>query len=154
MKNLAKILLALLSLPMLFSCTGSAPLSSDSHAYSIPDFDKNQVWQLTAIRGRAVDSRGKTFTIQFNPEAGTVRGLMACNMYFGHYTCLPGDPQTGRCPVEISLEASGSLGCPEADMNADSRYFALLPKATHLTYTSTSLTFYQNNKEILRYELQ
>lgn len=139
---------------MLFSCFGSSKIPSDAPMVAIPDFDKEQIWQLTAIRGRTVDTHGKTFTIQFNPEAGTVRGFMACNMYFGRYVCRPGDSRTGRCPIEICLEGSGSLGCPEADMNADSRYYSLLPKATHLSFTSNTVTLYQNNKEILRYELQ
>ena len=151
-KNLINILLSLFALCTFAACASSRP--ADKSTLEIPAFDKDQIWQLTAMRGRSVDSQGKTFTLQLYPDAGIVRGFMACNMYFGHYTCHPGDSQTGRFPIEIVLEGSGSLGCPEADMNADSRYYALLPKATHLSYTSTTLILYQNDKEILRYELR
>lgn len=151
-KNLINIFLSLFVLCTIAACTSSR--SVDKSALEIPDFNKDQIWQLTAMRGKPVDTQGKTFTLQFNPETGDIHGFMACNKYFGHYNCHPGDPQTGLYPIEIGLDGSGSLGCPEADMNADSRYYALLPKATHLSYTSTSLTLYQNNKEILRYELQ
>lgn len=152
MKNLTNTLLSLFALCTLAACASSRP--ANKSALEIPVFDKDQVWQLIDMRGKPVDTQGKTFTLQLYPDAGIVRGYMACNMYFGHYTCHPGDPLTGRYPIEIVLEGSGSLGCPEADMNADSRYYALLLKATHFSYTSTTLTLYQNDKEILRYELQ
>ena len=151
MKNIVNILLALTFL-LFGACSGSR--QADKTPLPMPAFDKGQTWQLTVMRGRPVDPKGYVFTLIFNPEAGSVSGMMACNEYFGLYSCLPGDPGSQRYPIKIELQGSGSLLCTEADMNAEARYYALLMKTTHLAYTPTAITLYQNNKEILRYELQ
>ena len=44
--------------------------------------------------------------------------------------------------------------CPESDMNAERRYLSLLTKATHMKIGLYTLILYQQNKEILRFELQ
>lgn len=151
MKNIVITLLPLVAL-LFGACSGTHHVAKTP--LEVPVFEKEQVWQLTTMRGRPADRQSKEITLQFNSEAGSVRGIMSCNTYFGHFVCNPGDPATGRYPISITLEGSGSLGCPEADMNADTRFYALLPKATHAVFTATSITLYQNSKEILHFELR
>ena len=133
------------------ACAGSQ--KADSTPLEIPAFDKGEVWQLVAINGKPLTYHPAP-TLIFNPETGLIHGTMACNTYFGLYSCHPGDPKTARYPIKITLQGAGTLTCHEALINADNRYYALLPKTTHLAYSPTSITLYQQNKEILRYELR
>ena len=150
-KNIVITLLPLVAL-LFGACSGTHHVAKTP--LEVPVFEKEQVWQLTTMRGRPADRQSKEITLQFNSEAGSVRGIMACNTYFGHFVCNPGDPETGRHPISITLEGSGSLGCPEADMNAEGRFFAAFQKANNILISDNSLTLYRDNKELLLFELR
>lgn len=114
--------------------------------------NRNQIWQLTFINGRDVGS--KSTTLSFNPEAGTFRGQTTCNTYAGNYTLGEASPVDGRRPLTISLLDLGTIRCPEVDMNAESRFLAVLQKANYIIISQYYLKLYQNKKEILHFELQ
>ena len=114
---------------------------------------KSQTWQLVAMRGKAVPS---ATTLVFNPEAGTLGGFAACNNYFCTYNAklTASDADGDHYALTVKLEGGGSIGCPEAVMNAEARYLALLGKADGMLVTAYTLTLTQRGKEILKYELQ
>ena len=133
------------------ACAGSQ--KADSTPLEIPAFDKGEVWQLVAINGKPLTYHPAP-TLIFNPETSTIHGTMACNTYLASFSCRPANPSSARYPIQISLLSSGTLVCPDALLNADSRFLALLPRATHLAYSPSSITLFQRNKELLRFELQ
>lgn len=114
---------------------------------------KSQVWQLTTLRGRPVNA---TITLAFNTEAATLNGRATCNTYGAdcRLTYSAASSEGYRYTVAIANLAAGNTLCPEADMNAESRYLALLPKADAMLLTPYNLTLYQKDKEILHFELQ
>ena len=71
-----------------------------------------------------------------------------------NYTLGEASPVDGRRPLTISLLDLGTIRCPEVDMNAESRFLAVLQKANYIIITQYSLKLYQNKKEILHFELQ
>ncbi len=117
---------------------------------------KEQVWQLVAMRGKAVSRTSGIITLTFNPESGNLSGKATCNSYFGSYTArLKEQLQEGDVyTLTISGVGSTKVYCTEADMNAESRYLALLPKADAFRVDAYTLTLYQKGKEILKYEIQ
>lgn len=154
MKNIFSILLSLLAMLMVSACSS---VSSPQTA-SLPQstLDKNQTWLLVAIQGRSLDPAKKAPVIIFNPDAATASGVAYCNQYTYKYTLTPVAQQTDGDYYDLHLErwGSGYLECTVADMNAESRYLALLAKATRLRLTAYNLTLFQKNKEILYFELQ
>ena len=141
--------LALLGL--LASCGGEAKLAPSDPP--LCQLDKEQTWQLVSIQSRDLAPTATAVTIVFNPQAGTATGAAACNEYTFAYAL--GASQGGDLtPVTLTYWGSGTVLCPESDMNAERRYLALLAKATHLSLTPYTLTLYQRGKELLRYELQ
>lgn len=117
--------------------------------------EKGQVWQLVALRGKEVSRTSDIITLSFNPEAGTISGKAPCNSYFGNYTLqLYHSTTSPLYHLAISDVGSTKVYCNEADMNAESRYLTLLPKADAIRIDAYTLTLFQKDKEILRFELQ
>lgn len=147
------ILVAFLAVLLVCSCSHKK-LASNSHEMLMPQ--KEQVWQLVSMQGRTTNLVAATPTLCFNPEAHTASGFAYCNSYSFRYESIPVDIQPDGDYHTLSLEpwGTGELGCPEADLNAEQRYLSLLAKATSFRLTSTTLTLFQRNKEILYFELQ
>ena len=148
--------IALVACLLLSACGGSRqPVGISNQQPSLAP-TKGQVWQLVAMRGKAVSRQGELVTLTFNPEAGTISGRTACNNYYGNYTLrLEAQlPEGDKYTLAFSGIGHGETRCPEADMNAETRYLALFEKADALTVDAYTMTLYQKGKEILRYELQ
>ena len=154
--------IALVACLLLTACGGSnkarsgadtATLAAKAEALAP---EKGQVWQLVAVRGKAVSRTAGLTTLTFNPEAGTISGKTACNTYYGSYRLrLEASTAEGyRYALAFSDIGSGDTRCPEADMNSEARYMALLPKADAMCVDAYTMTLYQRGKEILKYELQ
>lgn len=152
MKNILKILLPLLIALTLTACASTATQSL-SHSVT-QTLDKDQVWQLVKMQGRDLPQNAKIVDLTFNPEAGSFRGMTACNFYAGTYTLGEPSPTDGRRPFTIVTFGSGSILCPEADMNAEGRFLSVFEKANYILIDEFTLSFYRDNKEILRFELQ
>ena len=114
------------------------------------------MWQLVAIRGKAVNRQAEPVTLVFNPEAKTVSGRTACNNYYGNYTLRleAQQPKGDRYTLTLSGIGYGDTRCPEAEMNAEARYMALFEKADALMLDAYTMTLYQKGRETLKYELQ
>lgn len=150
-KNILKILLPLLTVLMLTACSSTAT-QIPSNTVTWP-LSKEQTWQLTSLNGRSIPDDSKATTLSFNPEAGIFRGQTACNFFAGAYT-LGNIASDGRYPLSIDFLGSGSIQCPEADMNAEERFLATIKKASAILICEHTLSIYQNDKEILHFELQ
>ena len=138
----------------LISCGGHSKLKPTQQPPLEPD--KEQVWQLVCMQNRSLDRSGAAVTLVLNPEAGTATGQTTCNEYTFSYTLSkPTSHNDGDLyPVSFTFWGSGNIMCPESDMNAERRYLSLLTKATHMKIGLYTLILYQQNKEILRFELQ
>ena len=154
MKNILKILPPILIALTLTACASTATQAIRQSSNPAISLDKDQVWQLVKIQSRDLPGDAKTVTLTFNPEAESFRGMTACNFYAGTYTLGESSPTDGRRPFSIGTFGSGSIRCPEADMNAEGRYLSIFHKANHLLVTEHTLILYQNDKEILRFEVQ
>lgn len=152
MKNILKTLLPIVLALVAVSCKSNQETTRPAENSLLPD--KSQTWQLVALNGREIPRNAKTVTLSFNPEAASFRGTTACNTYAGTYTLGSPSPSDGRCSLSISTLESGSLRCPEADINAESRYLSLLQKTNSIFISQHTLTLYQRNKETLRFQLQ
>lgn len=148
--------IALVACLLLTACGGSRQPSAVNRQTPPLEPQKGQVWQLVAVRGKAVSRTAGLTTLTFNPEAGTISGKTACNTYYGSYRLrLEASTAEGyRYALAFSGIGSGDTRCPEADMNAEARYMALLPKADAMCVDAYTMTLYQRGKEILKYELQ
>ncbi|MBQ8703710.1 MAG: META domain-containing protein [Bacteroidales bacterium] len=148
-----KYILPLL-LPLLAACGAPKPTpTADAAALR---FDKEQVWQLVAQRGKEVASTADPVLLMFHPESGTLRGRVACNRYFADYKLrldrVAADGSHYR--LEVLYVSGGDVQCPEGDMAAQERYLALLAKADACLLTPVALTLFQKGREVLKYELQ
>lgn len=156
MKTSIATYITLIACLLMASCgnTRSAVKYTVNHASIAPE--KGQVWQLVAMRGKAMSRTDNIITLAFNPEAGTISGKATCNSYYGNYRLRPSSqtPDGDNHTLKLSDVGSTKVFCNEADMNAESRYISLLPKADALRIDAYTLTLYQKGKEILRYELQ
>lgn len=143
-----------LLLPLAAACGVQKPSSTD--AGEALQFDKEQVWQLVAQRGKEVAPSNDPVILMFHPESGTLRGRVACNRYFADYGMrLAGVSAAGsRYTLEVKYVSGGDVQCPEGDMAAQERYLALLGKADACLLTPWSLTLFQKGREVLKYELQ
>ncbi|MBP3763288.1 MAG: META domain-containing protein [Bacteroidales bacterium] len=147
-----KLMYTLLPLLLMTAC-GSKPAVATAPELLEPE--KGQVWQLVRMQGRPLDRGRRSPTLLFNPETGTVTGTAHCNEYTFHYRTS--HPQSGAegdtYELQLTFWGSGSTECPEGEMSAERRYLGLLGKATSMSLTSTTLTLYQKNREVLHYEL-
>lgn len=150
-----RIKLILTLLPMLLAAACS-PKQPPVPAAPPLEVERGQVWQLVRMQGRPLDRSKKAPTLLFNPAAGTATGTAHCNEYTFHYRLQhPRQaPEGDSYDVQLTFWGSGSMECPEGDMNAERRYLGLLGKATSLRLTATAMTLYQKEREILHYELQ
>lgn len=142
------MLAALLSLT-LAACT--APRQAAAPAADAVPPAKEQTWQLVEMRGREVPRSSEAITLVLNPEAGTASGQSACNRYHAQLRL-----RAAADGFDMQLEGIGAtrVQCPEAKMNREQRYLALLAKADHLRVAGYELELTQHGKTILKYELQ
>lgn len=148
--------LLLLALLVTSSCglsRGGQVAVSDTEA--LP-FEKDQVWQLVALRGKTVPQTAQAVTLVLYPEGGTLHGLIACNRYAADYTAslLSVTSEGTRYRLAVRSLKGDGVQCPEADMAMQERFLALLARADACLLTPYTLTLFQNNKEILKFELQ
>jgi heat shock protein HslJ len=150
-----RLFLLLMLLPMLVQCTAAKQGTAPAPAEAL-QFDKGQVWQLVSLRGKGLSRQDGVFTLTFNPEAGTLSGQMPCNGYYADFSHRLLSLSEAGCRYALAIESlgSGQVACPEADMNAEQRYLALLPRATACVLTPYSLTLFQKDKELMKFELQ
>lgn len=155
MKNILKTLLSLAAVLLAAACSTTA-LAPPAAALPQSTLDMHRTWQLVSIQGRTLDPAKKAPVIVFNPDAGTASGFAYCNQYSFKCTLQAIGSQSDGDYYTLSLErwGSGYMECTVADMNAESRYLALLAKATRLRLTAYNLTLFQKNKEILYFELR
>lgn len=152
--RLIAVVLLSLAVPLAAGCgTQRAAVADMSEALG---FDKGQVWQLVNLRGKELSRQDGVVTLVFNPEAGTLSGQMPCNRYYADFTHRLLSLSEAGCRYALAIEylGSGQVACPEADMNAEQRYLALLPRATACVLTPYSLTLFQKDKELMKFELQ
>ena len=122
--------------------------------------DKDQVWQLVAMQGREVAKGNRKSAeevlLMFHPESGTVRGRVACNRYFADYKMKTGKTSSvgTHFSIDVDYISGGDVQCPEGDMALQDRYLNLLSKADAGLLAPHTLTLFQKDKEILRFELQ
>ena len=148
--------IALVACLLLTACGGTKSAGSTATQQEALAPQKGQVWQLVAMRGKAVSRTKDLITLTFNPEAGTLSGKASCNSYYGSYRLRLDSqrPEGDNYTLKLSEVGSTKVYCNEADMNAEARYLALLPKADALMIDAYTLTLFQKGKEILKYELQ
>jgi len=135
----------------LFPACSTTQSSNHSTTLPIPELDKESVWQLVEMAGRSVPSDAGPITLQFNPEAGTLRGQSSCNTYSADYTLSPTTySYTGSLNSSATLKLSNhshtDIQCAEAQMNTEQRYLALLAKCNHLSINDTKWTLTLSNK--------
>lgn len=151
MKNILKILLPLFAALLTTACAGhKAPQSSNCPI----TLEKDQIWQLTKMQGRDINRNTKSTNLSFNPEAGTLKGQTACNSYSANYSIGNSSDEKMFFQFATSNFQFSNVQCPEADMNAESRYLAILKKCTQISVTSTTLTLSNKDKPLLVFELQ
>lgn len=155
-KHILPLLLLLLS-----GCGTEKSVSSDASAsgQAVPQFDKEQVWQLVGINGKELSSRSVETILMFHPESGTLRGRVACNRYFADYTVRPAKSSgkagnTGEYTMTVQYVSGGDIQCPEGDMAMQNNYLSLLAKADACQLTPYTLTLFRRGKEVLKFELQ
>ena len=136
-------------------CMGCATRRPVDNSLPPTELDKEQVWQLVAMRGKEV-AKTPEVVLMFHPESGTLRGNVVCNRYFADYS-LRLDRVTAdgtRYNLKVLYASGGDVQCPEGDMAFQERYIALLGKADACLLTPYTLTLFQKGKETLKYELQ
>lgn len=148
------IILLLACVPSLTQCTSqksAATAGDDALA-----FDKVQVWQLVAMRGKEIPAQDDPIIFMLHPESETLRGRIACNRYFADYKVHLNKVTAEGTHYALTVQyiSGGDVQCPEGDMALQERYLALLAKADACLLTPYTLTLYQKGKEILKYGLQ
>lgn len=124
-----------------------------------PELSRQQVWRLVEMHGSRHNPGSAPITIVFNAEAGTVRGRAVCNTYNADYTLsalsVSVDDAYEWCGLKITGIESGSVQCPEAEMNAEARYLAKLRQCNQLAVidAGNTLVLGVRNKPVLRFEL-
>lgn len=147
----------ILLFPLLLTGCRTERGATETASAEVLQLDKEQVWQLVEIRGKAVPGSVAPTTLIFHPESGTVRGRVACNRYFADYSA--GVVRAGAVGTDfkmnITYPGGGDVQCPEADMAMQERYLGLLAKTASCTLTRQSLTLFHKNREpLLKFELQ
>ena len=151
-KRLLATIFWLVGLLCATACGTSRPGIAASGDPLLPQ--KEQVWQLVALRGKPVGK--EMVTITFNTEAGIVSGTAPCNRYGAdcRFSSRTESPEGDRYSIAIANVTHTDILCPDADMNAEARYLALLSKADAVLVGAYTITMYQHDKETLRFELQ
>ncbi len=126
--------------------------SLDTHHSPLPTLDKEAVWQLVEMAGRPVQ-QSTVITLQFNPEAGTLRGQSTCNTYCADYTL---SPATQSSLIKLSHLTHTDIQCAEAQMNTEERFLALLAKTNQLSLSPDgwTLTLSAKGRNPLVFSLQ
>ena len=151
--SISKRIVLILFTMVFFACS-----TAKHNTAAIPDLlqpDKNQIWQLVAMRSRNLNPASPV-TLLLNPDTGIISGNANCNNYYAKFTIKPlrSTPEGDVFQLSVNSLSTGSTRCPDADMNAEQRYTALLEKADTMVLTAYTLTLYQRGKEILKFELQ
>ena len=148
------LLAAILLLLFPLSCVSHKPAATPSELITP---NKEQVWQLVAIHGKAL-SAGKSneVTLILYPDGEALHGLIACNRYFADYSLRLDEntPQGTRYQLKITDLGGSDVQCPEADMSLQERYLNFLSKADACLLTAQSLTLFRGGRETLKFELQ
>ena len=125
-----------------------------------PTLQRDQEWQLVEMQGRKIKSGTAPIILVFNPEAGTLRGRMACNTYNADFALAPltveaHSPQQW-CSLTVSGLESTAVQCPEGVMNDEVRYLAKLRQASQLALADAGNTLIigNRNKPLLVFELK
>ena len=132
-----------------------------THHSPLPTLDKEAVWQLVSLAGRPVQ-QSTVITLQFNPEAGTLRGQSTCNTYCADYTLSQPPSHSATQPLSHSATLKLShlthtdIQCAEAQMNTEERFLALLAKTNQLSLSPDgwTLTLSAKGRNPLVFSLQ
>lgn len=153
-RKLYFIILVMPFVPLLAGCAGGGKAAVN--VGEALQFDKEQVWQLVAMRGKELPVQADPVIFMLHPESGTLRGRIACNRYFADYkvTLDKVTAEGTRYTLSVMYVSGGDVQCPEGDMAVQERYLALLAKVDACLLTPYTLTLYQRGKETLKYELQ
>ncbi len=139
---------------LLASCSPLSTLHSplSTPRSPLPTLDKEAVWQLVEMAGRPVQ-QSTVITLQFNPEAGTLRGQSTCNTYCADYTL---SPATQSSLIKLSHLSHTDIQCAEAQMNTEERFLALLAKTNQLSLSPDgwTLTLSAKGRNPLVFSLQ
>ena len=148
---------------LLASCSPFSTLRSPlSTLHSpLPTLDKEAVWQLVSLAGRPVQ-QSTVITLQFNPEAGTLRGQSTCNTYCADYTLShppshsATQPLSHSATLKLSHLSHTDIQCAEAQMNTEERFLALLAKTNQLSLSPDgwTLTLSAKGRNPLVFSLQ
>ena len=146
--------ISILLLLLLASCStlSTHHSSLDAQHSPLPTLDKEAVWQLVEMAGRPVQ-QSTVITLQFNPEAGTLRGQSTCNTYCADYTL---SPATQSSLIKLSHLSHTDIQCAEAQMNTEERFLALLAKTNQLSLSPDgwTLTLSAKGRNPLVFSLQ
>ena len=155
--------LSILLLLLLASCStlSTHHSSLDTQHTPLPTLDKEAVWQLVSLAGRPVP-QSTVITLQFNPEAGTLRGQSTCNTFCADYTLSQPPSHSATQPLSHSATLKLShlthtdIQCAEAQMNTEERFLALLAKTNQLSLSPDgwTLTLSAKGRNPLVFSLQ
>lgn len=130
--SLAATLLVAVSLVALAGCSSDQPLEGTA-------------WKLVGSAASSFDPAGVTITAEF--ADGQVKGKSAVNHYGGPYKLGPGDA------FSVGQIASTLTGGSEAQLRAESDYWALLGQARSYKEAGGKLTLYdEGGNELLIFE--
>lgn len=136
---------ALLMVVVLAACSTSIKSSSetanlkDSHWAELG----NNEWQLIAWQDKELIEKDISITLQY--QEGRISGLAACNRYFASVKV---DEQAGG--IVLGAVGSTMMACLDSQMQAESRFLALLAKITHYQITDNHLYLsYQENDQVI-----
>lgn len=120
----------------------------DSVVNARPEFNAEEVWQLSAIRGKEVVflEGQKKVNIQINVEAGTFSGNSGCNRYFGTFKDL------GNGKMALADFNGTKMACPEAFHKMESSYMQLLRRCDGYRLSEYSLELLQGENILLTFE--
>ena len=138
-----------MTLVCIFSVACSGSKSSTTKDSNL-DFNRDDVWQLTTMRGLEVQyAEGQDpVTIQLNPEALTVNGNSGCNTYFGDFK------YDKKGTFDFGDLGCTRMACPEQMMRLEDQYLPILDKVDAYTLTEYKLTFLQGEKVLLEFDKQ
>jgi heat shock protein HslJ len=109
------------------------------------------------MAGRPV-LQSTVITLQFNPEAGTLRGQSSCNTYSADYTLSHSSTPSSSPSATLRLSnlTHTDIQCTEAQMNTEERFLALLAKTNQLSLSPDgwTLTLSAKGRNPLVFSLQ
>lgn len=120
----------------------------DSVVNARPEFNAEDVWQLTVMRGKEVVflEGQKKINIQINTEAGTISGHSGCNRYFGAFKDL------GDGKMALSDFNGTKMACPEAFHRMENSYLQTLQRCDGYRIGEYTLELLQGDKVLLSFE--